>query len=46
MADIAAELSKTLGTWFKFKSLYTNTAMIKAYTAAIAAASVGVKMPV
>src|SRR5450830_1724834 len=46
IADIEAESSNTFGTCLRLMSLYTNTAMMKAYTAAIAAASVGVKTPV
>ena len=40
-----ADSSSTCGTSFIFRSRYTNTAMKKAYTAATAAASVGVNTP-
>ncbi|OPZ05031.1 MAG: hypothetical protein BWZ09_01381 [Alphaproteobacteria bacterium ADurb.BinA305] len=46
IALMLAEFSSTLGTSFMPRSLYTNTATKNAYTALIAAASVGVKMPV
>ena len=45
IADIAAESSNTLPTCGSRRSRYTKTAIRNAYTADIAAASVGVKMP-
>lgn len=45
IALMFAESSSTRGICFRVRSLYTNTAMKKAYTALIAAASVGVNRP-